>query len=432
MTKHFVSGNLARLLYGGGVSDILLRRAAEIQDGLRKNIVDYANALDDVKNPSHASSAEADALATNAASQMNAEAMRGAQNLAASCDELDNARKYLIAFVLKHGIDRKPEQPDALFSAVIFALLGVFEGMLTALFFLGGGFVAGFGEALGLGLSISGINVVVAGLIGGGFFGRFWNYGLHAPEPDVTMKRKRLAGRVGSVVTACLLLLLLLASGILRASGEPEHLGFTFETIGAAATNFHSLLLWALGLSFSILAWKKGLRAFSDPYPGFSEASKAITRSDEGMHDAYHEANDAIKDIADEAQDDLADLAEEAQDLRAELESGLKIVRRKREEVLSAIAGAPTEFAAFCETQSATLRIVNPKNDLDLTGIKQAFEADVTALRTEAPAIPESLNLDLDSFEEARAKAELKISQALFGATQTLNDAYSKALSHNA
>ena len=123
-------------------------------------------------------------VADQAVSKLSATAVSNAQELSIASDEKMAAKKFAVAFVLQHGLDRKPREPDKAFNAILLFVLAIFEGVLTATFFLGGGFVPGIAEALGLGLSISGINIVVAGLIGGGVFGRYWNYGVNAPEPD--------------------------------------------------------------------------------------------------------------------------------------------------------------------------------------------------------------------------------------------------------
>ena len=243
------------------------------------------------------------------------------------------------------------------------------------------------------------------------------------------MIRKRWAGRAGSVLTALALAGLLIASGILRATGEPEHLGFTLENFGAAATNFHSLMLWALGLSFSILAWIKGLGAFSDPYPGYTEASKAVTTAEQRIHEAHQYGSGEIEDICDEALDELADMHDEVLGQREELAESLNEVRRDREAVRVAIANAPSDFAAYKDAQQTTLYMLN-------SGAADALQAepDLTAalalLEDELPEVPHDLASHAAGFEDQRSKAETRIAKAKVEAMQTLNEAYRRALSH--
>lgn len=428
MANHGSSWNLTTLLLGGGLLPILAAWIRDKVSNLRTAIAHLHDDLEDLIANVADSDPDPWQEMDGAITKMSSCAAVGAQRLSAANERFAAARQYQAAFLIRHNLDRLPRNVVPLNSALLLLLFAVVEGAATALFFLSGGFVAGAGEALALGLLISSVNVVVAGLLGGGVFGRYWNYGLNARENDPVLRTKRIAGRIGAVLTAIALGFLLLASGILRATGEAEALSFTFETIGQAATNFHSLMLWALGISFSILSWIKGLGAFSDPYPGFSEASTTVSTAHDEIHTAFNEATEEIEDIYEEATTRIADLADDVADDRMAFREDLQDIRHQREAILAELESAPDEFVAFREQQLATQRMLGHGSS-ETASFAQELNEGFETLKAQVPEITDTLSAFANRFQHEREQALVSLANAKISAVSTLNEAYRKALS---
>jgi hypothetical protein len=347
MAKKSGMGVSTDAVLGGGIRGSLEAKKQECLEGLNEEIVALRSAAEDIQSLAGMSPVSLDGIAEPAAAEITGVAESASAELSLVAFEKQAAKRFQIAFQIKHNIDRQPIVPRLYDSLPMLTGLTLVEGVATSAFFFGGGFVSGIGEAAVLGLTISSVNVVLSAGLGGHVFGRYWNYGTECREQDLKIKIKRWAGRVGSVLTAGGIGSLLLASGIVRATGETEHLSFTFESLLEAASDFHSLMLWGIGLCFSILSWKKGLSAFSDPYPGLAEAAKAVSKASETAQGLREDAFGEIEDIHQDALDALSEIENEADERRQEFNDTLQDFRHDRERLVSAISQAETDFEAF-------------------------------------------------------------------------------------
>jgi hypothetical protein len=414
LSEHIHTDAITNAILGGDVDASLKDWAHQEVTALIPAITEYRNLLDDLDPQDSTPSAQPEAIADVAEAELGAAAEHAVSQIEMAAHHADHARRFQNAMMVRHNIDRPVHHPDTTQNSFYFGFLTVGEGLTTALFFLGGGFVAGIGEALGLGLTISGVNVLVAGLIGGGFFGRFWNYGINARHPDGMMRSKRLFGRLGSVMTALCLAGLLITSGIVRATGETEHLSFTLDTLGAAASDFHSLMLWAIGAAFMILAWRKGLSAFSDPYPGLSHASKAVALAEEANRKVCADAVKEIDQVHDNALEDIDALSNGVdQDREAWLEA-VHDARHEREALLGEIATIESGFAAFAAEEYALIQMVRSRSSTNPDPAESAATAqlDLSYLRELLPAVTVNKPAVPDGFPEARVAALNRLSAA--------------------
>lgn len=421
MGEHIHPDAITNAVLGGEVDADLQNWAHEEVSALRSQVTDYRNQLDDLEPADRDDPAGPGHIADTAEVELSAAADHAVSRLKMAEQQADQSRRFQTATMVRHGIDRPVQNPDVILTCLIFCLLTVIEGLTTALFFQGGGFVAGIGEALGLGLTISGVNVLVAGLIGGGFFGRFWNYGINARHPDATMRTKRFWGRTGSVMTALCLAGLLIASGIVRATGETEHLSFTLETLGTAATDFHSLMLWIIGIAFAIIAWRKGLSAFSDSYPGYSQASEAVTQADTAFRKASDEAVHVIDAIHADAVAAIDDLADQIALEREDWIEAVHDARHHRQELLGEIDAVESGFVAFAAEELALNQMITGRRHTNGSA-EPAPKArlDLTHLRQQLPAVSAQRADTSQTFSQSRREALNRLSAARKAALEAI------------
>ncbi|NOR61432.1 MAG: hypothetical protein GQ535_02920 [Rhodobacteraceae bacterium] len=411
-------------MLGAGVRSDLNSWKQEFDRKIRERIEHLAADINDIKSMMQAYFPSPVATADTAISRIIALTDMVKADLSATGEFKKAALRYLNAFQIKHNIDRmliiaKPSE-----SAVFLAGMAVVEGIATALFFLGGGFTAGIGEALGLGLTISSVNVLLSACVGGFIFGRYWNYGIKCREADTIIKTKRWAARVCAVLTVLAILTLLISSGIVRATGETENISFSFTNLGTAASDFHSLMLWGIGLSFSIISWKKGLSAFSDPYPGLTEASRSVSYFKDETKSLHESFMSYIAELYDTANDDIAVIADDIESTRIDLLKYIQAATNQRELILSAIAQAETEFEAFRAERVSMHQMVNGElpDGHDLAGF------DVTGLRAEIPSIEFDTSAFGDGFSAERIRAQNALASANKAAVIAINTAFQRTL----
>ena len=345
------------------------------------------------------------AVLEGAEARMQAAADNASARLPGAHDALKRAEMSLKVFQLEQQIARPPKRVDGMQNTSVLGFMVILEGITTSVFFLSGGFVSGIAEALGLGLSISGANILLSALVGGNCFGRYWNYGLGARGPVALRARaKRLFSRIGAVITAAAIAALLGASGIVRATGEPEHLEFTLEALSTAATDFHSLMLWMVGASFSVLAWRKGLSLFSDPVPGYGEVSKAVHDAQDDLETLRDDALSAIEDAFEDGRDEIEDLAADASDAREDQRDQYRAVLENH----NTLSGAIDQFAAACEA-----KIAEENHDARLyggqPGVDIALPKTLSArLKSMMKAVPQnSESSETESVSTAAASLDL-------------------------
>lgn len=419
--------NLTSTLLGGGISGKLEDWKRGALSKLRIDIGELRQNIEGVEAQSRFDHFPCDKVTDQASTEITGLAESVAANLPHAIEQEQTSRQYQAVFQICHNIARQPIQVQIKKSLGLFTALTLVEGLTTSLFFLSGGFVAGIAEALGMGLTISAVNIVVSAFVGGGFFGKFWAYGLQARENDPLIRHKRLAGRICSVLTALTIGFLLLASGIVRATGETEGLSFSFTTIGTAATDFHSIMLWAIGLSFSILAWRKGLVAFSDPYPGLTQASQAVEQAKDHVQSLYEDTLDEIEDIYAEAAEALAEMAEDATEMQQDILDDIKKLRHERETVLSALDDTEQEFQAFCAEQIELYRIVYRSKSTNQGPDVPDIGDDLAKLKKQIPIIAFDITAYNGTFSQTHKQALARLSNVRTSAIQLINQTYQNA-----
>lgn len=414
MAEHDDARAITNAILGGDV-DVSLKGwlHQEIKE-ISPEITEYRCQLDDLATQDDEPEQMPEPIVDTAEAELSASADYAASQIQAALHHTFQAKRYQAAMTLRHNIDRPVHHPEVGLNFAFLAGLTTIEGLITALFFLSGGFVAGVGEALGLGLTISGVNVLVAALIGGGFFGRYWNYGLAARQADASMRTKRYFGRFGSLVTGACLAGLLVTSGIVRATGETEHLSFTLEALTTAATDFHSLMLWVIGTAFAILAWRKGLNAFSDPYPGLSHASKAVSQAAADLKQASEEALRRINEVYEDGAAAIDALCHALAEAMEERGQAILKANHLREELFGQITEIESGFSAQAAYERSLNEIVSgrskpaPKAEFDELGTT----LDLTYLRERLPAVTASKPAAPEAFSKARVAALSRLSSA--------------------
>lgn len=423
MAKGHINETMTNAHLKVGSNAAIEHKMRELVAKLNNRVAMFTNHIADIEINTTSAPHDPRPLADDAEGTMNVVAESTKARIAAAVDAINAALKYQKMFVLEHNITWKAPKPDVLMNCLIFLALATVEGLTTAMFFLDGGYVSGIAAALGLGLTISSINIVLSGLLGGGFFGKFWNYGIHVREDSSAVHVKRLAGRICSVLTVLATTFVLLISGIVRATGEPEHLSYSFETIGTAASDFHSVLLWILGAAFAILSWRKGLSAFSSSYPGLSETSKTVTKSESLVKSSHEAALVEIDALCEDALNDLDDMAQEVSDEQRNLIHDVQEVQHHREDVLAAISDAQSEFIAFQAEQTS---IYLALSDVVETPVHITFDTD--AWRSKLPSISIDVCAHASGFAEAHTRARAQITMAKKTALQAVNEAYRSTL----
>lgn len=257
-------------------------------------------------------------LSDLACAELQAEANLQAATITALDTATEKADCDLRAFQYEHGITRAPVEADRTLAFALLLLFLFIEGAINTVFFYGAGFAPGIAPAAALGFSIAGVTTLLSAGLGGGFFGRFWNYGIHAPAETPDMRKARRFGRFGSLLTGTAIALVLSIAALVRTTGQPDTLQISPDVFAAALTNMHSIMLMLSGTAFAILSWRTALSAFEDPYPGFSRASAKSASAAADRKAASDTAFDTVKAIQIKAMDDLADCADPIADARRE------------------------------------------------------------------------------------------------------------------
>ena len=423
-TENEITGTTTDALLGAGIRSRVLDWVRNTIHKSLESIGKLHTDINDIEAATQAYIPSPDIIADTAVSEITSLADMAEAELLATGEAKKAAMRFLTAFLLKFNIDRMPFVAKPSESLEFLAAMAVVEGIATALFFLGGGFTAGIGEALGLGLTISTVNVLLSACVGGFIFGRYWNYGVKCREPDAIIKTKRLAARVCAVLTVLAILTLLISSGIVRATGETDNISFTFTNLKTAASDFHSLMLWGIGLSFSIISWRKGLSAFSDPYPGLTEASRSVSHFEEEVKFLHERFLLEVEKSYDTANDEIADMADEIESTRTELVRDIQDVSNQRQQLLSAISQAETDFKAYRAEQISVHQMVT--GELPDGHDMESF--DGTGLRAEIPPIEIDTSAFGDGFSAARIRAQTALASANKDAVIAINTAFQNTL----
>lgn len=321
MTKHPSNDDFHQAAMAGDVRLFVAGLVEEANEEFSEEIAVYQSDCSELTARTDHTAADVMSISDLACAELDAEARIQAASIVARSAAEDQAEQEQRAFQYEHGITRSHVFADRTLAVALLLMFLFVEGLVNTVFFYSAGFASGIAPAAALGFTIAGVTTILSAGLGGGFFGRFWNYGVHAPAQTAPMRSARLMGRLGSILTSSAIFAVLVVSAIVRTEGEPESFRLSFDVLTEVVTNFHSIMLMLSGTASAILSWRTALSAFSDPYPGFSEASASSATVNTDSQTASQHALDALSGIQIRAMDDLADCADEVAEARREPEA---------------------------------------------------------------------------------------------------------------
>ena len=219
--------------------------------------------------------------------------------------DADEAAQHVRRFRLEHGIARPVQDPPHLAKTVgVLGLTSMFEGLCVC-FLLEDAVPGGLPEAALIGVG-TGLATVVLGSIVGHYAGRAMNGPGWVP---------RLVGAVGSLLglTTMGALHVALASWRQNVLARRHLLGSPMAVVWGVPLHLETVATVALGVAFGVFAWSTAKRGrFSDPMPGYLEATRDEQASKSHVGEIWREARDKAREIA---ADVLGDIAAQIADL---------------------------------------------------------------------------------------------------------------------
>ncbi|MBL4829519.1 MAG: hypothetical protein JKY55_06500, partial [Aliivibrio sp.] len=153
--------------FGVGIGTKLTSWKRDVIAGLKTKIISLLGRTQEIEAKVESDDSSPDPLANTAEAKIKAIADSAAARLLMIGEEIHAALQSQTVFRITHNLLRRPVKVDMEKSLLLFGGLTVIEGLATALFFLSGGFVSGITEAVGFGLTISSINILLSGFVGG-------------------------------------------------------------------------------------------------------------------------------------------------------------------------------------------------------------------------------------------------------------------------
>ncbi|MEP5730211.1 MAG: hypothetical protein ABJL67_12680 [Sulfitobacter sp.] len=419
-------GFISDTILGGSAASQIARMKSRALAEIEGDVAEYEELLNDIDAFSTQACPAPDDIAQQVSAELASAAMMADADIANAKTAAEAAHISETVFRALFNLTREPETPDPTMNGMVFVCMTIVEGGALGMFFLSSGFASSFSEAMGIGLSISGANIVMSAGLGGATFGRFWGYGVNARIQDVQVRLKRLMGRIGCVATAGAILVLLLATGIVRATGDAEHLRFDLETIKIAATSFESLMLWIVSGSFSVLAWTKGLSAFRDRYPGFGEACASSRSTREGVPATIDAARDNIQAIADVANEKLSEMAEDVESDRADIAAFVTEAKKEKTALIGKIRTFQTKLSEEKEVYGPLEQLLTrkPADNKDALTKAAALDEGTLISRLPEPELPKHDPFAgfSDALNAAREQVATSYSAALARITEAQSD----------
>ncbi|WP_298983762.1 hypothetical protein [uncultured Roseibium sp.] len=412
-------------MLGVSAEAMVASETAKARSELGYAIAEYNNNVAEMSAIGPETAPDPAMIAERAEAEFWAAAENAVAELIAASREQANASQSEKIFRFQHNLFRNVIEPDGFKSGLKLFIMTSVESLATATFFLTGGFVSGPAQALGFGAMIAGTTTVLSSLVGGGLFGRLWNYGVNARMQDTAIVTKRWLGRIGSIGTALTIGGVITASALVRSTGEPDKLSFTFENFAAAATNFNSIMLAVVGTSFALLAWRTGLRAFDDPYPGFSQACAATRNAHDYFKTSVENAFVTIDGINQDAMDDLAAMADDVADRREDLQTWREDVLADHAALKSDIDAAATAISQKAAEFQNFATIVTPGENRQLAPALPLVNLDDLKSRIAAPVLPPRDNFE--GFSKAHKAATARIARAYSAALDRVSAASDSA-----
>ncbi|MEW7006737.1 hypothetical protein [Lentilitoribacter sp. EG35] len=411
--------HMIEYIHHGGTDAAIYSWVEKAKKRLNDEIELFNAAVDSLTSNQVHDIADVNRLLEHAESQMIAMSDSASSRLAYAIDQAKTAQKSVIAFKLQHGITRPPLKTDMVNNTALLFTTTIFEGAANAVFFLSGGIVSGFAEALGFGVSIAGVSTVLSALIGGNTFSKYWNAGKNTPrEHSPSIRTKRVVARICAVGTGFSIAALLGFAAIVRTTGDPGNLSLNSDVLSAVFSDYQSYMLMAVGTAFAILNWRTGLGLTGDPIPGYSEASKAFDTSIDEIDDVRENALDDIEDVFEDASDELNDVLDDWASEKADRENEHDALRKDQHALLAAISNFEDALKA---------RIAEENNLSDIMGGHRAVPADLQIglsdkLRERVYAVPDVNN-------EASQQNEHAAHDAVQSAMMLLNETHKNAVS---
>jgi hypothetical protein len=370
MTKHPPNGSFTTSSMASDVKLFAVTRTAQANEDFSAEIADYLSACLELTSKAETIPPEVMLVADLASAELNAEARVSKAFIDTTRDVSHSAAQEQRAFQYEHGVARLAISANAPLASVKISAMTFIEGVIHSTFLYEAGFSAGVAPAVMSGFMLAGTTTLLSAGLGGGLFGRFWNYGLRAPLETPEMRKARRMGRIGALLTGTAIAGVLGISAIVRTTGEPENLQFSVEVLKDVFSSMPSVMLILTGTAFAILSWRTALSAFNDPYPGLTQASQATLKAAHDTEITTRQAHEALANIQDNAMADLADCADAVSDVRRDVDEAVETLNAEYHRLLGLIA----EREAVIREEAASLLqaqtfIMQTASDFDVADI---------------------------------------------------------------
>lgn len=202
-------------------------------------------------------------------------------------DEFHRNAQAEKAFQLRHGLPRAAEEPQTILTFVFIILMILIEALGGTGFLLNAQLAASPLSAILFSLLVSLTNVVVS-VLAGFYIGRWKKYGLHATDADNPLFiaiRNRARWQHWGYITVILTLHSLL--GLVRVQKTLDSVQLSLGGYLSIITTPEALFLVLTGIGMSVISYHKGMTAFTDSYPYYSQYHKATVTAYEAWQMAY-------------------------------------------------------------------------------------------------------------------------------------------------
>ncbi|MEW8052902.1 MAG: hypothetical protein AB2809_21305 [Candidatus Thiodiazotropha sp.] len=191
------------------------------------------------------------------------------------------------SFRLRHGLARDTTEPDPVTATVLLFLMTLLETAVNTGFLLANGLAASPISAILFSLMVSSANVLV-NVMAGFHIGRWKKFGLHTSEPNgpkyaAIRRRKRWQFWVYIGVMA----LSLTELALVRTQGALDSLQVSIGALAEILVTPDALYLLFTNGAAAVLSYQKGLHAFADPYPYFSQYHHAKVAAYDALQATY-------------------------------------------------------------------------------------------------------------------------------------------------
>ncbi|MEW8562590.1 MAG: hypothetical protein AB2541_10805 [Candidatus Thiodiazotropha sp.] len=313
------------------------------------------------------------------------------------------------AFRLRHGLPRMAEAAQNILNTLIILLLAIFaEGGVNTSFLLNAQLAASPVSAILFSLLVSVTNVFFSAWAGY-YIGRWKQYGAHATDADnpefVAIRRR---ARWQFAVCGGVWVLLHSSLGLVRAQESLDSVSPSLMGYLSILTTPEALFLVLTGVGMSVLSYHKGMTAFSDSYPNYSNFHNATLSSKEDFQESYESYITEIENRHATARQALERLWKDQRKEQAKVEKLHARCLETRRELVRAVDEAEsalhTDIARLTETHRASRGDNQPQSDagMDQLASYQNFLED-----SEPPAldVPPNIHDYRSALDEIKASA---------------------------